>query len=190
MQDILVELPDHILARISGERRRRLVEYLLRWDAPDAALRALDGWLAAQPQLVTLREARARVLLDLGRAAEALAIVDEIDAERGMSESRRALRARALAALGRWDAAYALLAERPGDIAALRLRADLLREQGRFAEAAECYARAADLMPEGSAPLRGLAELALAQGDAARARALLLGRQDRLPDAPLATADL
>ncbi|MFL5803954.1 MAG: RecQ family ATP-dependent DNA helicase [Roseiflexaceae bacterium] len=188
--DLLVTLPDHILIHITGERRRRLVEYLLRWGGPAAALRALDGWLAAQPHLATLREARARVLIELGRAEEALAALDAIDAERGMSESRRALRARALATLGRWDAAHALLAERPGDIAALRLCAELLRQQGRFAAAAECYARAAELMPEGSAPLRGLAELALAQGDSTRAQALLLGRQARLPDTPLATADL
>jgi ATP-dependent DNA helicase RecQ len=195
--DNLVDLPDHILAHITGERRRRLVEYLLRWDEPAAVLRALDAWLAAQPHLATLREARARVLTELGRAADALAALDSIDAERGMSESRRALRARALAAHGHWDEAHALLAGRPADIASLRLRADLFRRQGQFAAAAECFARAADLMPEGSAPIRGLAELALAQGDAARARALLLDRRARLPnpdgspgDEPLATADL
>src|SRR5262245_5524554 len=138
--DILTSLPEHILAHITGERRRRLVEYLLRWGEPAAALRALDAWLAAQPHLATLREARARVLTELGRAADALAALDSIDAERGMSESRRALRARALAAHGRWDDAHALLADRPGDIASLRLRAELFRRQGRFAAAAECYA--------------------------------------------------
>jgi ATP-dependent DNA helicase RecQ len=195
--DNLVHLPSHILAHITGERRRRLAEYLLRWGEPAAALRALDIWLAAQPHLATLREARARVLIELDRAADALAALDTIDAERGMSESRRALRARALATLGRWDEAHSLLADRPDDIASLRLRAELFRRQGIFAAAAECYARAADLMPEGSAPVRGLAELALAQGDAGRARALLHDRRARLPnwdgsqgDEPLATADL
>src|SRR5438093_5619014 len=188
--DTLSDLSDHILAHITGERRKRLVEYLLRWGEPAVALSALDGWLAAQPHLVTLREARARVLLELGRAEDTVGALDEIDAERGRSESRRALRARALAALGRWDDAHALLADRPGDIASLRLRADLFRHQGRFEAAAECYARAADLMPEGSSPLRGLAELALAQGDPTRARAFLLDRQSRLPDAPLAALDL
>ena len=59
----LAAIPDHVLVHITGERRRHLIEYLLRWGQPAAALRALDGWLAAQPHLVTLREARARVLL-------------------------------------------------------------------------------------------------------------------------------
>jgi superfamily II DNA helicase RecQ len=197
LSDSLVDLPEHILAHITGERRRRLVEYLLRWGEPAAALRALDAWLAIQPHLATLREARARVLTELDRAADALAALDAIDAERGMSESRRALRARTLAAHGRWDEAHTLLADRPTDIASLRLRAELFRRQGHFASAAECYARAADLMPDGSVPIRGLAELSLAQGDAARARALLLDRRTRLPnpdgsigEEPLATADL
>src|SRR5258706_6870195 len=169
--DLLVTLPDHILIHITGERRRRLVEYLLRWGEPAAALRALDGWLAAQPHLATLREARACVLIELGRAEEALAALDAIDAERGMSESRRALHARALAVLGRWDAAHALLAERPGDIAALRLRAELMRQKRSFAAAAECYASAAELMPEVSTQRRGPAEPPLFQDAATRASA-------------------
>src|SRR5262245_1607067 len=142
--DNLVDIPDHILAHITGERRRRLVEYLLRWGEPAAALRALDTWLAAQPHLAMLREARARVLTELGRIAEALAALDSIDAERGMSESRRALRARTLAAHGLWEEAHALLADRPADIASLRLRAELFRREGRYTAAAECYARATD----------------------------------------------
>src|SRR5262245_33139724 len=145
LSDSLISLPDHILAHITGERRRRLSEYLLRWGEPDAALRTLDVWLAAQPHLATLREARARVLIELERPAEALIALDALDSERGMSESRRALRARTLAALGRWDEAHALLAERPADIASLRLRAELFRRAGHFAAAAECYARAAEL---------------------------------------------
>src|SRR5919108_3583747 len=97
--DPLTTFPTHLLAHITGERRRHLVEYLLRWGEPAAALAYLDSWLAAQPHLVTLREARARVLVELGRGREALAALDEVDAERGMSEGRRVLRTRALAAL-------------------------------------------------------------------------------------------
>ncbi len=188
--DPLVNLPAHILAHITGERRRRLTEYLLRWGQPVAALVCLDGWLDAQPHLVTLREARARVLLDLGQPTPALEALDSIDAERGASELRRSLRMRALAALGHWEQAHALLPDRPDDPTAWRLRADLLRQQGRFDAAAEAYARSADLLPEGSVPLRGLVELALAQDDPLRARALLLQRQAMLPDMPQDTREL
>ncbi len=187
--DPLLSLPLHLLARITGERRRRLLEYLLRWGEPTAALQALDCWLAAQPQLVTLREARARVQLELGMPETTLTILDELDAERGMSVSRRDLRLRALAAVGRWDQAYALL--QPLDsVGDWRLYAELLRRQGRFDEAAAAYGRAGELIPAGSAPLRGLAELALARGDLTGARAIIQQRLQQFPDMPPEPRDL
>jgi ATP-dependent DNA helicase RecQ len=188
--DPLIGLPTHILAHITGERRKRLLEYLLRWGEHAAALACLDFWLAGQPHLATLREARARVLIEQDRVQPALETLDEIDEERGMSESRRALRMRGLAALGRWDAAHALLPKHPSTATDWRLHAELLTRQGRFEEAAAAYAHAADLLPEGSAPPRGLAELALAQGDPARARTLIHQRQAHFPDTPLDTRDL
>jgi ATP-dependent DNA helicase RecQ len=188
--DPLLSLAPHILAHITGQRRKRLLEYLLRWDAPAAALACTACWLSSQPHLATLREARARVLIELGRAQSALETLDEIDYERGMSESRRALRVRALAALGNWDAAYALLPDHPDDVGGWRLRADLLTRQGRFDHATIAYARAAALLPADSPPLRGLAELALAQNDLGRARALIIQRQAHFPDAPADTRDL
>src|SRR5438093_6470307 len=114
--DPLLSLAPHILAHITGERRKRLLEYLLRWDAPADALACTACWLDSQPHLATLREARARVLIELGRAQSALETLDEIDYERGMSESRRALRLSALAALGNWDAAHALLPDHPNEV--------------------------------------------------------------------------
>jgi hypothetical protein len=80
--DPLTALPPHILARVTGDRRRRLVEYLLRWGQPIAALACLDCWLTAQPHLITLREARARVLIELARVEAALDILEGLDAER------------------------------------------------------------------------------------------------------------
>jgi len=183
-------IPVHLLARITGERRRRLVEYLLRWGEPAAALHALDCWLAAQPHLVTLREARARVQLELGIPESTLALLDELDGERGMSASRRDLRLRALAALGRWDDAYVLLQQPLESVGDWRLYAELLLRQGRFDEAANAYHRAVELMPAGSAPLRGLAELALAQGDLSGAWAIIVQRQQQFADMPPDPRDL
>jgi ATP-dependent DNA helicase RecQ len=188
--DSLISLPAHIIAHVTGERRKRLLEYLLRWGEPAAALVCLDCWLVDQPHLATLREARARMLIELERAQPALETLDQIDAERGLSESRRALRLRALAALGRWDAAHALLPEHPSAANHWRLHAELLTRQGRFDEAAVAYAHVADLLPEDSAPPRGLADLALAQGDPAGARAHIHQRQAHFPDAPPDTRDL
>ncbi|HEU4325823.1 MAG TPA: RecQ family ATP-dependent DNA helicase [Roseiflexaceae bacterium] len=190
MDDPLISLPPHLLAGITGERRKRLVEYLVRWGESPAALACLDVWLEAQPHLATLREARARVLVEEGRADEALELLDALDGERGLTETRRQLRVRALAAGGRWGEAHALLPARQDDPSVWRQRADLLRQQGRYDEAAAAYARFEELLPEGSAPLRGLAELALAKGDAVQARALLLARQQRAEGAPLDTRDL
>jgi ATP-dependent DNA helicase RecQ len=186
--DPLANLPTHIVAHVTGERRKRLLEYLLRWGEYTAAQACLDCWLSGQPHLATLREARARVLLEQDHVQPALEALDEIDSERGMSESRRALRLRGLAALGRWDAAHALLPKPAITATDWRLHAELLTRQGRFDEAAVAYARMAELLPEGSLPPRGLADLALAQGDPARARALLLQR--RTPDAAIDTRDL
>src|SRR5215213_1671231 len=130
--DPLINLPTHILAHITGERRKRLLEYLLRWGEYTAALACLDCWLSGQPHLATLREARARVLIEQDRVQPALETLDEIDDARGMSESRRALRLRALAALGRWEAARALLPKHPDSATDWRLYAELLTRQGRF----------------------------------------------------------
>jgi hypothetical protein len=62
--DPLISLPAHILTHVTGDRRRRLLEYLLRWGEPAAALACVDCWLGGQPHLATLREARARVLIE------------------------------------------------------------------------------------------------------------------------------
>jgi tetratricopeptide (TPR) repeat protein len=116
------------------------------------------------------------MLIELGRAQDALGALDELDAERGMTQGRRELRMQALAALGRWEDAHALLPDHSGEPSIWRLRADLLRRQGRFDEAESAYKAVAALLPEGSAPLRGLIEVALARGEAAHARALVLQR--------------
>ena len=190
LSDSLTSLPDHVLAHITGERRRKLADYLARWGEHTAALAYLDVWLAAQPGLATLRELRATMLIERACPAEALTLLDALDAERGVSVSRRTARIRALAAQGRFVEAHALLPERLADLTAWRLRAELYRHEGRFAESADALACAADLLPDGGEPVRGLVELALARGDAAEARSLLLQRQQRASDAPLAIRDL
>ncbi|MBC8161532.1 MAG: hypothetical protein H7Z42_09980, partial [Roseiflexaceae bacterium] len=178
--DALTTLPAHVLGHITGERRKKLVEYLARWGQQPAALACVEVWLQGSPQLATLREMRANLLIELGQADESLVMLDDIDAERGMSQSRRNARIRALAALGAFEAAHALIVQ-PEDATSWRTRSDLFRRQKRFADAASALSRAAELLPEGSEPFRAVAELALARGDPAHAQTLLRQRLDRLP---------
>ncbi len=170
----LLELPPAALALVTGDRRKRLVSYLNRWGHHDACLAYLDVWLADQPTSVMLREGRARVLVELGRGAEALAILDQLDAERPPSVSRRQLRARALAAARRYselDLVLDTLAEDEDQaVFAWLLRGDALRARGRFDEAAEAYRQVIERDPAAVAPVRRLAELALDQGDPEAAR--------------------
>ena len=172
-ENYLLNLPAAGLALLRGDRRARLLNYLDRWDHPDALLRYVDDWLAEQPERVTLRESRARALVALGRADDALAVLDALDAERERTPARWAVRLRALAAAGRTDDLLAL-APRPDDVDATHFFAwlrygDVCRAVGRYDEAAEAYGSLSAIAPD-AAPLHRLAELALETGDAATAR--------------------
>jgi ATP-dependent DNA helicase RecQ len=170
----LLELPPAALAIVAGDGRRRLVGYLSRWGHYDACLAYLDAWLADQPGSVTLREGRARMLVELGRGAEALGALDQLDAERPPSVSRRQLRVRALAAARRYselDLALDALAEDEDQaVFSWLLRGDSLRGRGHLEEAAEAFRQAIERDPAAVAPVRRLAELALEQGDPEAAR--------------------
>ncbi len=170
----LLELPPAALALVAGEARKRLVSYLSRWGHHDALLAYLELWLADQPSSVTLREARARVLVELGRGSEALSMLDQLDTERPPSVTRRQLRARALAAARRFAelelALDALAEDEDQALFAWLLRGDSLRARGRPEDAAAAYLQAAALDPAALAPARHLAELALEQGDPEAAR--------------------
>ncbi|NJN15809.1 MAG: hypothetical protein HC822_05740 [Oscillochloris sp.] len=165
----LISIPPAALALIAGEARRRLVSYLHRWDHGEVLLRYLDAWLALQPNAVSLREGRARVLADHSRGDEAVAMLDVLDAERAPTATRRRLRMQALISAGRFaelDPLLDALAEDEDQAAyAWLLRGDLERARGRLDEAADAYMEAGARDPRSLAAVRRLAELALDQGD-------------------------
>jgi ATP-dependent DNA helicase RecQ len=185
----LAELPESTLEQIPSDRRRHLVEYLLRWGEPQAALRALDYWLQSPQHSSLLPETRVRVLQTLQQYTEALDSLDAINARHGMSESRRSLRIRLLAALGRIDDAEALLNERSDDLNNLRLRAEVQMQLGDYEAAELLYTQADQLSPKNQAVIRDQIKLALARGNAKQAQHLVMAQREQ-PDTPFSTTDL
>lgn len=189
----LLDIPASALALIAGDARKRLVSYLNRWEHYALLLAYFAEWLQAQPTAVTLREGRARVLVELGQGNEALSILDELDAERSATSSRRQLRLRALLAAQRFAESDQLLAtmlaEDEQSYYTLLLRGDAFRAQTMFEHAATAYRQAAELDPLALVPVRRQAELALDQGEAEVARGLIDALMLRPGYTPV-TADL
>ena len=93
-QDTLAQLglsPDQT-THITGNRRKRLIGFLVRWEQYEAALACLDEMLALDPNLVSLLDAKARALLGLGQPQAAL------DVMQGRHRIRTSLSSRALEA--------------------------------------------------------------------------------------------
>src|SRR5919206_971174 len=130
----LLALTPTLLHHLRGARRTELIAYLRHWNEHATLLRYLDTWLAAQPELVTLRQARAEALIALGQLQAGLAELDALDREREVTKERRRLRLTALIAAKDWEAAAALLG--PGTDYD---RGDFLIAQGRKEEARAAY---------------------------------------------------
>ncbi|MHB8646417.1 MAG: RecQ family ATP-dependent DNA helicase [Thermomicrobiales bacterium] len=188
-ESILLNLPTASLDLLRGDRRARLITWLERWGHHAILLGYVDTWLDAQPESVTLREMRARALVALGRADEALIMLDALDAERPRTQTRWLTRLHALKMAGDHAALLALAPEPDEetelDVSAWLRYGDVCRAAGKPDEAADAYGRVAELAPESTAPLRRLAELALESGDAAAARGhietLLVRNAERRP---------
>lgn len=170
MNNPLLAIPPPSLTLILGKPRDQLVRYLLRWHHEAILQSYYEIWLADQPASVTMRQGYAQLLIELGRPAEALALLDAIDAEREATRERRVLRQHALVVAGRFAEAATLLEKEADEYNPYYWlnQGDLLRAQACPDEAKAAYQRALDLDPGAAAPVRRLAALALA-GDSPEA---------------------
>ena len=159
---------------------------------PAAALSALGAGLAAAPGHAGLLSDRARLLLGVGRTAEAAADFETILANDPFNP--RALAGLAQAARRAGDTAAAIrrleaaLASGPPDVRIPLELARLLLSAGRPEAAAEAFAAARRIAPADVRPLLGLAQVERERGEAETALALLAEAAERAPQdaAPLA----
>ncbi len=170
IQDTLayLDLSPDLAARLSGNPRTRLVNFLLRWEQYETALLCLDPMLARDPHLVSLHDAKARALLGLNQTGAALETMQTRQQLR-TSLSSRALEARVHLARGDADAALGiaaeLTAENPDSVTAWGLLGEVHLARGDASAALSAYRRLADLNPDNRSYLLGMLNLHATQGD-------------------------
>ena len=169
-QDTLAQLglsPDQT-THITGNRRKRLISFLLRWEQYEAALACLDEMLALNPDLVSLLDAKARALLGLAQPQAALDVMQGRHRIR-TSLLSRALEARIHLALGEsatsLHIARQLVAERPDSVTVLASLGEVQVAREELDAALTTYRRLAELRPHSRAYLQGMLALHQAQGD-------------------------
>ncbi|MGD9100696.1 MAG: RecQ family ATP-dependent DNA helicase [Anaerolineae bacterium] len=169
-QDTLTQLglaPDQA-THITGNRRSRLINFLLRWEQFEAALACLDEMLALNPDLVGLHDSKTRALLGLEQPDAALEVMQARHQLR-VSFNSRVLEARVH--LAREDAeaalrvAYDLVSEKPENNAAWALMGEVHLARNDNDAALAAYRRLADLNPNSRAYLLGMLAFHQAQGN-------------------------
>ncbi|GAC1641515.1 MAG: hypothetical protein NVS4B8_09920 [Herpetosiphon sp.] len=173
--NLLLLLTPTQLEAIRGERRTRLMQYLATWKHSETALRYLEVWLGGAQQQVTLRQAHASTLLALGRPADALRELDEIDSERGVTSGRLRLRVDCLAGSCDWQAAHTLVKQlcQDDEWEAARLHSDLLLKSGNVDEAETTLHAAGFERESGELPVFLRARIAMARREYATVLRLL-----------------
>ena len=178
---------------LKGRDRSRLLNFLLRWERFDDLHKCLDVLIPLNPALVSLVDLRARALLAEGRAAEALAVMEE-RLQRRRSLTALALLARIHLAQGRLVSATgitrAMIKEREDSMLAWALLGRIELGRGDKGAARAAYLRVRDLRPHGRAYLRGMLAVHRAEGDLVTASGYAVRLLDTArEDYPLAVGD-
>ena len=153
---------------LTGQRRSRLIGFLLRWEQYETALTCLEHMFARSPTSVSLLDAKARAFLGTGQPPRALAAM-KARHELSSSLTSRALEAQILTVAGNTDAALRianeLVAERPETLTAWRLLGEMLVVLRDWDGALQAYGRVRDLRPDSRAYLLGMLAYHEARGD-------------------------
>ncbi len=153
---------------LTGRQRKRLLNFLLRWDHVGAVHACLDVLIPANPTLVSLLDLRVRALLAQDRPEDALPVMEK------RLQLRTSLTARALLArvhLARDDGetahgiARALVEEREDSAVAWGLLGEVALAQSNTQAALAAYRRLSELRPQGRAYLLGMIALYRASED-------------------------
>jgi ATP-dependent DNA helicase RecQ len=174
--DTLAQLglhPDQTTS-LTGNRRSRFINFLLRWEEYEAASACLEGMLAGNPERVGLYDAHARALLGLGQPDAAVEVMQARHRIR-VSLSSQVLEARVHLACGDRRAARAiterLVAQQPESVTAWRMLGDIHLACGDLDGALNAYRRLAELNPDSRSYLLGMVGLYEKQGDLVSASA-------------------
>ena len=155
-------------AQITGRRRTRLINFLLRWEQYETVLVCLDKMLAVKPDWVGLLDSKAQALLGLEKANAAL---DVIQTRNSISTSIKSqtIQARVHLARDEFQAALSialhLVDTRPDSITAWDLLGAIHLEGNDLDAAQSAFRRLADIWPNSRTYLRAMLAFYQAQGD-------------------------
>lgn len=170
VQDALTELnltPEQC-AQITGRRRTRLINFLLRWEQYEVVLACLKAMLAENPERVGLLDARAQALQSLGRLDDALEVIQTRN-QISTSVRSQALQARIHLARGESRAALGLarylVEAQPDSILAWELLGSIYLAIDDLDAAQDAFRQVAKILPHSRTSVRAMLALHQAQGD-------------------------
>ncbi len=156
------------IPQVTGSDRRRLLNFLLRWEQFDTLHACLDVLIPRNPTHVSLRDLRARTFLAQGRPDEALPVMEKRLRKRESSVAR-ALLARIHLARGDVESARriakGIVADRGESAMAWNLLGEVERARGEEDAALAVYRHLHDLYPNSRAYLWGMVNVYAARGD-------------------------
>ena len=153
---------------LTSNQRRRLLNFLLRWEQFDDLHACLDALTAIAPGRVSLFDLRVQAFLAQGRPADALRVM-QARLQRKTSLTARALLARVHLARGDVDTAHriarALVEERAESVTSWGLLGEVELARGNIDGALTAYRRLDELRPQSRTYLLGMMSLYRASDD-------------------------